>query len=76
VAVSLDNPNNLSIQLLSRVVVIAMFWGVAWCVGWLTGSSIAFYLIGGLGTVMGVQGIIRKIRFRRNYRTDRVPPYL
>ncbi len=73
---SLKNPNSLSTQLVSRVLVIAMFWGIAWGVGWLTGSSIAFYLIGALGTIMGIKGIIREIRFQRNYRSDYVPPYL
>ena len=72
----LDEPNSLSTQLVTRVLVIAMFWGVAWGIGWLAGSSIAFYLIGALGTVMGIQGIIREIRFQRNYRADHVPPYL
>jgi hypothetical protein len=72
----LDEPNSLSTQLLSRVLVIAMFWGVAWGVGWITGSSIAFYVIGALGTVMGIHGIIREVRFQRNYRSDRIPPYL
>jgi hypothetical protein len=68
----LDNPNSLSTQLISRVCVIAMFWGAAWGVGWLTGSNIAFYLIGALGTIIGIQGIIREIRFQRNYRPDRL----
>lgn len=59
----LDDPTSLSTQLISRVFVTAVFWGVAWGVGWLTGSSVAFYLIGALVTIMGIQGIIREIRF-------------
>ena len=65
---SLENRNSLSTQLLSRVLVIAMFWAVAWGVGWLTGSNVLLYLIGALGTVMGIQGIIREIRFQRQAR--------
>ena len=72
----LDDPNSLSTQLLSRVLVIATFWGVGWGVGWLTGSSIAFYFIGALGTVVGIRGIIREIKFQRTYRSDHIPPYL
>ena len=68
----LDNPNSLSTQLISRILVIALSWGAAWVVGWLTGWSIAFYLIGALGTIMGIQGIIREIRFQRSYRPDRL----
>ena len=71
-----SDPNSLSTQLISRVLVIATFWGIAWGVGWLTGSRIAFYLVGALGTVVGVRDIVREIRFQRNYRSDRVPPYL
>jgi hypothetical protein len=72
----LNDPNSLSTQLISRVLVIALFWGIAWGIGWLTGSNLAFYLIGALGTVIGVQGIVREIRFQRNYKSDHVPPYL
>jgi hypothetical protein len=72
----LDDPNSLSTQLISRLLVIAMFWGIAWGVGWFTGSSIGFYLIGALGTIMGLLGIVREIRFQRNYKSDHVPPYL
>jgi hypothetical protein len=72
----LNDPNSLSTQLISRVLVIAMSWGIAWGVGWLAGSNIAFYLIGALGTVVGVRGIVREIRFQRNYKSDHVPPYL
>jgi predicted phage tail protein len=66
----LEDPNSLATQLIARVCVIAMFWGGAWGVGWLAGSSIVFYLIGALGTVMGIQGIIREIRLQRRYRPD------
>lgn len=62
------NPNSLAIQLISRICVIAFFWGVAWVAGWLTRWSIAFYLIGSLGTIAGIHGIIREIRFQRNYK--------
>jgi hypothetical protein len=70
----LNDPNSLWTQLISRVLVIAIFWGIAWGVGWLTGSNIAFYLIGALGTVIGVQGIVREVRFQRNYKSDHMPP--
>ncbi len=59
----LDNPNSSSTRLLARLLVIAMSWGAAWVIGWFTGSSVAFYLIGALGTVIGVGGIVQEIRF-------------
>jgi hypothetical protein len=72
----LSDPNSLSTQLLSRILVIAVFWAIAWGVGWLTGSTIAFYVIGALATVIGLQGIVREIRFQRRHKSDHVPPYL
>ena len=52
----LDNPNSL----LTRLFVIANSWGCAWVIGWVLGSSVAFYLFGALGTVMGLRGFQRK----------------
>jgi hypothetical protein len=70
----LNDPNSLSTQLIARALVIAAFWGIAWGVGWVTESNVAFYLIGALGTLMGIQGMVREIRFQRNYKSDHVPP--
>jgi hypothetical protein len=69
----LDDPNSLSTQLITRVFMIAVWWVAAWGVSWLTGSSFAFYLIGAFGTIMGIQGAVREIRFQRNYRPDHIP---
>jgi uncharacterized protein YjfI (DUF2170 family) len=51
-----------STQMISDVLVIGLYWAVAWGIGWLTGSSGVFYLIGALATIVGLQVIIGDIR--------------
>ena len=41
---------------------IGVYWAVAWGIGWLTGSSGAFYLIGAVATIVGLAAIIEEIR--------------
>jgi hypothetical protein len=49
-------------QMISDVLMIGLYWAVAWGIGWLTGSSGVFYLIGALATIVGLQVIIGEIR--------------
>ena len=49
-------------QMISYVLMIGLYWAVAWGIGWLTGSSGVFYLIGALATIVGSQVIIGDIR--------------
>ena len=51
-----------STQMISDVLVIGLYWAVAWGISWLTGSDIVFYLIGALATIVGSQVIIGDIR--------------
>ena len=49
-------------QMVSYVLMIGLYWAVAWGIGWFTGSSGVFYLIGALATIVGLQVIIGDIR--------------
>ena len=49
-------------QMVSYVLMIGLYWAVAWGIGWLTGSDIVFYLIGALATIVGLGAIIDEIR--------------
>ena len=49
-------------QMISYVLMIGLYWAVAWGIGWLTGSSGVFYLIGALATIVGLQVIIGETR--------------
>ena len=51
-----------STQMISDVLVIGLYWAVAWGISWLTGSDIVFYLIGALATIVGLQVIIGETR--------------
>ena len=61
-----------STQMISDVLVIGLYWAVAWGISWLTGSDIVFYLIGALATIVGLQVIIGEIRSQLD---EAVPPY-
>jgi hypothetical protein len=54
--------SGFSRQMISDVLVIGLYWAVAWGISWLTGSDIVFYLIGALATIVGLGAIIDEIR--------------
>ena len=59
-------------QMISDVLMIGLYWAVAWGIGWFTGSSGVFYLSGALATIVGLQVIIWEIRSQLD---EAVPPY-
>ena len=59
-------------QMISDVLMIGLYWAVAWGIGWLTGSSGVFYLIGALATIVGLGVIIEEIQCQLD---EALPPY-
>jgi len=59
-------------QMISYVLMIGLYWAVAWGIGWLTGSSGVFYLIGALATIVGLGVIIEEIQCQLD---EALPPY-
>jgi hypothetical protein len=72
----LDDPDNLMMQAIVRLFVLAMGWGFAWLVGWLFSSNLAFSAIGILWTAGSINGA--RLWYRRRMKTQfvRQEPYL
>jgi hypothetical protein len=64
--------SDFSTQMISDVLMVGVYWAVAWGIGWLTGSSGVFYLIGALATIVGLGAIIEEIRSQLD---EALPPY-
>ena len=59
-------------QMISYVLMIGLYWAVAWGIGWFTGSSGVFYLSGALATIVGLGVIIEEIQCQLD---EALPPY-
>jgi hypothetical protein len=64
--------SDFSTQMISDVLMISLYWAVAWGIGWLTGSSGVFYLVGAIATIVGLRVIIGEIRSQLD---EALPPY-
>jgi hypothetical protein len=64
--------DDLSAQIIARVVVIVLGFGVAWGLAWVTAlvaptwETAVFAGFASIWTVIGVRGIIREVRFQRS----------